>query len=140
MAGYHPPSTGWAVALSQTEQSGKDRQMNTVNQMVEEIRLELSQGVELEDIKDRSGEYVDSYLPVYNNRIVEEWQNMPSEYDNRGSAEFGHLGQEINIINLMSLDLYLYYSDLFTEAIQEVEDELELVSVEAIKEGANSEI
>jgi hypothetical protein len=110
--------------------------MSTVERMVEEIRTELAGGAELEDIKDRSGEFIDSWLPVYNNRIVEEWQGMPSEYDNRGSVEFGHLGQEINIINLMTLDLYLYYSDLFAEAVQEVEDELELVSVEAIKEGA----
>lgn len=109
--------------------------MNTVEKMVEEIRTELAGGAELEDIKDRSGEFIDSWLPIYNNRIIEEWQSMPSEYDNRGSAELG-TGQEINIINLMSLDLYLYYSDLFAEAVQEVEDELELVSVEAIKEGA----
>jgi hypothetical protein len=109
--------------------------MNTVERMVEEIRTELASGEELDDIRDRSGEFIDSYLPVYNNRIVEEWQSMPSEYDNRGSTELG-TGQEISIINLMTLDLYLYYSDLFAEAVQEVEDELELVSVEAIKEGA----
>lgn len=109
----------------------------TVERMVEEIRTELSQGVELEDIKDRSGEFVDSWLPVYNNRIIEEWTLMPNDYTNRGSVEFGHSGQEIDIINLMTLDLYLYYSDLFAEAVQEVEEELELVSVEAIKEGAN---
>lgn len=109
----------------------------TVERMVEEIRTELSQGVELEDIKDRSGEFVDSWLPVYNNRIIEEWTLMPNDYTNRGSVEFGHLGQEIDIINLMTLDLYLYYSDLFAEAVQEVEEELELVSVEAITEGAN---
>ncbi len=108
----------------------------TVERMVEEIRTELSQGVELEDIKDRSGEFVDSWLPVYNNRIVEEWVAMPNDYTDRGSAELG-TGQEISIINLMTLDLYLYYSDLFAEAVQEVEEELELVSVEAIKEGAN---
>lgn len=108
----------------------------TVEKMVEEIRTELSQGVELEDIKDRSGEFVDSWLPVYNNRIIEEWTLMPNDYTDRGSAELG-AGGEVNIINLMSLDLYLYYSDLFFEAVKEVEEELELVSVEAIKEGAN---
>jgi len=109
--------------------------MNTVEQMVEEIRTELASGEELDDIRDRSHEFIDSYLPVYYNGIIEEWKNMPSEYNDRGSAELGHL-EEVNIYNLMSLDLYLYYSDLFAEAVQEVEDELELVSVEAIKEGA----
>ena len=110
--------------------------MNIVERMAEEIRAEIANGEELEAIKDRSGEFIDSYLPIYNNQIVEEWQAMPSDYDNRGSAELG-LGQEINIINLMTLDLYLYYSDLFYEAVKEVEEALELATTEAITEGAN---
>ncbi len=96
----------------------------TVERMVEEIRSELSRGEELEDIKDRSGEFIDSWLPVYNNRIIEEWTLMPNDYTDRGSAELG-VGGEVNIINLMSLDLYLYYSDLFFEAVGEVEQALE---------------
>ena len=99
--------------------------MDTVARMVEEIKSELSREVELEELRDNSGEWIDGYLPVYNNRIIEEWQNMPSEYDNRGAVELGHLEQEINIVNLMSLDLYLYYSDLWNEALTQVEEELE---------------
>jgi len=57
--------------------------------MVEEIRTELANGEELEDIKDRSHEFIDSYLPVYYNGIIEEWKAMPSEYNDRGSAELG---------------------------------------------------
>ena len=98
--------------------------MNTVERMVEEIRAELSQGEDLDTIKDRSGEFIDSWLPVYNNRIIEEWTLMPNDYTDRGSAELG-VGQEISIINLMTLDLYLYYSDLFAEAVAEVEEALE---------------
>jgi hypothetical protein len=98
--------------------------MNVVKQMKEEILTALSNGEELDDIKDNSGEWIDGYLPVYNNRIVEEWQEMPSEYDNRGHAELG-MGGEIDIINLMSLDLYLYYTDLFNEAVTEIEEEQE---------------
>ena len=110
--------------------------MNVVERMVEEIRAEIANGEELEDIKDRSHEFIDSYLPVYYNGIIEEWKAMPSEYNDKGSAELGY-GEEINIYNLMSLDLYLYYSDLFNEAVEEVEESLELATVEAIKEGAN---
>ncbi len=98
--------------------------MNTVERMVEEIRLELSQGEDLDTIKDRSGEFIDSWLPIYNNQIIQEWTLMPNDYTDRGSAELG-VGGEINIINLMSLDLYLYYSDLFAEAVAEVEEALE---------------
>jgi hypothetical protein len=49
---------------------------------------------------------------------------MPSEYNDRGHAELGQ-GGEINIYNLMSLDLYLYYTDIFNEALAELEEELE---------------
>lgn len=101
--------------------------MNTVQQMAQEIRTELESGATLDDIKDRSGEFVDGYLPVYNNEIIKEWQEMPSEYDNRGWAELGG-GDEVNIINLMTLDLYLYYTDLFNEAVEEVEESLEEVA------------
>jgi hypothetical protein len=97
--------------------------------MIEEIKREIANGAELEELRDNSGEWVDGYLPVYNNRIVEEWQSMPSEYDNRGYAELGG-GGEVNIINLMTLDLYLYYSDLWNEALSDVESELEGASDE----------
>ena len=99
--------------------------MSTLNNMIEEIKREIANGAELEELRDNSGEWVDGYLPIYNNRIVEEWQSMPSDYDNRGAVELGHLEQEINIINLMTLDLYLYYSDLWNEALNDVESELE---------------
>jgi hypothetical protein len=98
--------------------------MTIVEQMVQEIRTDLANGQELDDIRDRAGEYVDGYLPVYYNRIVEEWKEMPSEYNDRGSAELG--GQQgQSIYNLMSLDLYIYYSELFEEALTEVEESLE---------------
>ena len=95
-----------------------------VKQMKEEIQSDLLRGEDLEEIKDRSGEIVDGYLPVYNNRILEEWAQMPNDYDNRGALEFGYEG-EPDVIRLMSLDLYIYYTDLFFEAVGEVEQEIE---------------
>lgn len=91
--------------------------------MREEFAQEIAKGyITLEEIRDNSGEWIDGYLPIYNNKIIEEWQAMPGKYDNRGHAELG-LGQEIDIINLMTLDLYLYYSDIFYEAVAELEQE-----------------
>jgi len=98
--------------------------MNTVQQMAEEIRAELAQGEELDAIKDRSNEIIDSHLPIYNNEIIKEWQEMPSAYDDRGGQELGTDGS-IGIVGLMSLDLYLYYTDLFNEALEEVEESME---------------
>ena len=91
--------------------------------MKEEFKTEIEKGyITLEEIQDNSGEWVDGYLPIYYNKIVEEWQAMPAEFNDRGYAE---LGGEVTIYNLMSLDLYLYYNDIFNEAIAELEEELE---------------
>jgi hypothetical protein len=100
--------------------------MNTVQRMAEEIRAELAAGEDLESVKDRSNEIIDSHLPIYNNEIIKEWQEMPGEYDDRGGQELGTDGT-IGIVGLMILDLYLYYSDLFNEAMEQVEDSLEEV-------------
>jgi hypothetical protein len=99
--------------------------MTTYDEITQEIKQEISNGETLEEIKDRSHELVDSYVPVYNNRVLEEWQTMPSDYDNRGALELGHNCQELNIINLMMSDLYLYYSDLVGQVINDLEQELE---------------
>lgn len=101
--------------------------MTTYDEIMNEMKQEIAQGTDIDDLKDRSYEYVDNYVPVYNNHIIQEWQDMPSDYDNRGSAEMGHLEQEINIINLMSLDLYLYYQDLVALVLDDLEQELESV-------------
>ena len=100
--------------------------MNTVERMIEEIKQELSDGdTTIEEIEEREGEFVDSYLPIYNNEVIKEWQEMPNEYDNEGAAQLG-APIESNIVQLMTLDLYLYYGALFREAIEEVRDNEEV--------------
>jgi hypothetical protein len=99
--------------------------MTTYDEIMQEIKQEIEQGQSLDEIKDRSHELVDNYVPVYNNRVVEEWQSMPSDYDNRGAQELGHNCEELNIINLMQGDLYFYYSDLVALVIGDLEQELE---------------
>lgn len=95
-------------------------------QMKDEFKTEIEKEyITLEEIQDNSGEWIDGYLPVYYNKIVEEWQAMPSEYNDRGHAELG-MGQDVTIYNLMSLDLYLYYTDIFNEAVAELEEEMEM--------------
>ena len=96
---------------------------STLDYMKEEITTALSYST-LEEIEDRSGELIDSYVPVYNNKIIEEWQAMPSDYDNRGALELGYEG-DLDIVRLMMLDLYLYYSDIFSEAMEEIKQEQE---------------
>ena len=102
--------------------------MTTYEEIMQEIKQELTNGEELSDIKERSYELVDNYVPIYNNRVLEEWQSMPSDYDNRGAQELGHNCEELNIINLMMSDLYLYYQDLVATVIDDLEQELESVA------------
>ena len=108
--------------------------MTTLNDIKEELTTELSNGEELNQIEDRAGEWIDGHFPVYNSEIIKEWQDMPSEYDDRGAEELGHMG-ETTIIGLMSLDLYLYYSDLFSQAVAELREELEIADGYAVHIG-----
>jgi hypothetical protein len=102
--------------------------MTTYNEIMEEFKQEIEQGIELDDIRDRSYEYVDNYVPVYNNRVIEEWQNMDSEYDNRGAAELGYDVEHLDIIKLMQADLYLYYQDLVSLVLNDLAEEIEEAS------------
>jgi hypothetical protein len=98
--------------------------VSTLDEIVKEIKQELDRGVDIDSIRDNSGEWIENYIPIYNNHIIAEWQEMPSEYDNRGSTELG-IPSDISIIALMQLDLYLYYSNLFFVALDSVEKSLE---------------
>jgi hypothetical protein len=98
--------------------------MTTYNEIMEEFKQEIAQGIELDDIRDRSYEYIDNYVPVYNNRVIEEWQNMDSEFDNRGAAELGYDVEHLDIIKLMQADLYLYYQDLVSLVLNDLAEEI----------------
>ena len=113
--------------------------LNTTQEnMKEEIREEIGRGVRLDYIRNTAGEWIDGWVPVYNNQIIEEWQKMPSEYDNRGAAELGSQ-QGHDIVNLMSLDLYLYYSDLFNAVLDEIEED-HAVYEQELEEEQNSAV
>lgn len=101
--------------------------MNVYKYIYEDLKQTITNGEDMESIRDNSHEWIDGYLPVYNNRIIEEWQDMPGEYDNRGAEELGIPG-DISIISLMQLDLYLYYSDTFFQVLTDIAEELESVA------------
>jgi hypothetical protein len=101
--------------------------MNTYKYIYEDLKQTITNGEDMESIRNNSGEWIDGYLPVYNNNIIEEWKDMPGEYDNRGAAELGIPG-DISIISLMQLDLYLYYSDVFFQVLTDIAEELESVA------------
>jgi len=94
-----------------SEQNGgktmlQDWQQEEIRETIGEYANEQRTGY----LSDSLNELVDSYLPVYYGEIIKEWQEMPSEYDNRGAEELG-ASDGAGIQDLMQLDLYLYYSD-----------------------------
>jgi len=98
--------------------------MTTYDEIMAEFKQEL-ESADIDSLRDRAYEYVDNYIPVYNNRVIEEWQNMPGDYDNRGAAELGHNCEELSIVSLMQADLYLYYQDLVALVLDDLEEQLE---------------
>ena len=101
--------------------------MNAYKYIYEDLKQTITNGEDMESIRDNSGEWIDGYLPVYNNRIIEEWKDMPGEYDDRGSAEYGYEDSP-NIVRLMILDLHVYYTDVFFQVLTDIAEELESVA------------
>ena len=89
--------------------------------MKDEFTSEIAKGyITLDEIRQNSPERIAGYLPTYNHDISKQWSEMPNDYTDRGAQELGSDGS-IGIIGLMSLDLYLYYTDLFNEVMAEME-------------------
>jgi len=68
--------------------------------------------------EDGLHELADSFVPVYYNEIIAEWQAMPSEFDNAWQ-ELGASAKN-TITQLMSIDLYMYYLSLCQRAFSEI--------------------
>lgn len=66
----------------------------------------------------------ESAVPVYNNDIIKDWQEMPSEYDNKWQ-EFYEPNGDTTIVYLMTLDLYEYYRDTYQWIYLRIVDEKE---------------
>lgn len=65
-------------------------------------------------------EFADSAVPVYNNEIIQEWQEMPSEFDD--SAQDFDIDPDATIMTRMSLDLFNFYRHQYQKAYNELAD------------------
>jgi hypothetical protein len=95
--------------------------LSTAQDIIELIKNDYEDKT-LSELQDLDGEIIDNLLPIYYSEIIKEWQEMPSQYDGQGVAEFG-LPAEPTVYNLMTGDLYAYYSATFYEALTELEDD-----------------
>jgi hypothetical protein len=96
----------------------------------EEIKKELLDNIEqLKDnphAEDLVAEFADSWVPIYNNHIIEQWVALPMEESDQWK-EYGYDTQrnEGGIISLMQVDLVFYYLKLGREAWEEIKTQLE---------------
>lgn len=99
----------------------------------EEIKKELADNWERFEGLDEFGagdiitEYADSFIPVYNNEIIKDWAEMPSEFDDSWQEELGcdWNASDRGIVALMAFDLFGYYREQTINAWNELLTEKE---------------
>ena len=67
---------------------------------------------------DLLDEFADSAVPVYSNEVIQDWQEMPSEFDD--SAQEFDIDPDATIVQRMSLDLFNYYRHQYQKAYNEL--------------------
>lgn len=92
--------------------------LSTYADVLAEVTSELEQLTASEYPEDLLREFADSLVPVYYSDIMDEWRELPLEDSDRWQ-ELGADGKA-TIFSLMSIDLFLYYEDLFTRAYTEL--------------------
>ena len=95
----------------------------TFNEIKKEISDNFDEISEAPYIEDALDQWADGFVPVYNNEIIQEWQEMPSEFDDSWK-DYGFAPDD-GIIRLMMIDLYRYYLDQTTRAYNEIKAEKE---------------
>ena len=68
-------------------------------------------------------ELADSGIPIYTKDIIEEWRELPSDYQDAWQ-EYGAT-QSDTIVRLMTLSLYRYYQDKYSQLYSEIKTEKE---------------
>ncbi len=70
-------------------------------------------------------EMADSLTPVYNSEIIREWTNLSGDDSDRWH-EFGYsLTEMVSIVDLMRIDLAIYYDGQVSLAYSEIYEEKE---------------
>lgn len=94
----------------------------------EEIKKDLTDNWEEfteQNADDKIIEYADGYCPIYNNEVIKEWAEMPSEFNDSWKDQIGNDILDRGILSLMSIDLFSYYLETTTQAYDEIKAEKE---------------
>lgn len=74
---------------------------------------------------ERLIEIADSLVPVYYGEIIEQWREMPNEFDNSWKEIWLPDLASVTITSLMQTDLYNYYTDLVVKVYDQIRAEKE---------------
>ena len=98
----------------------KENQMAlyTLEEIRQEIQADKNHLLADNYPQDRASEYADSAVPVYYHQIIDEWNDLETDDQNRFSEITTELPDRIE--DLMKTDLYLYYYNAYTMAINEL--------------------
>jgi hypothetical protein len=105
-----------------TNKGGVPSELPTVAQAKKRILDDVPNILESKYPDDELTELVDSDLPIYNSEIVYQWSKLPSEFENE---LIGNVDKGTTIYNLMSFDLYDFYKDVYSKALEEIKEEKE---------------
>ena len=68
-------------------------------------------------------EMADGFVPVYNSDIIREWVNLSSDDSDRWH-EYGYaLSEMVSIVDLMKIDLAIYYQEQVEIAYHDILEE-----------------
>lgn len=86
---------------------------------VTDYKDELLDAIVAGDVDDTISDLVDSALPVYTADLVEVWLRVPTGI---GEELYSHM----EVDHLMTCDVYVYYSNLLRDYVEELTEDYEL--------------
>ena len=90
--------------------------MYTVEEITKEVQENKAYILARKYPEDMAHEYADSQVPIYYSEIIREWTDLPEEFSNKYHELSDSLPDRIE--DLMRTDLYLYYWNHYSSAIE----------------------
>ncbi len=97
--------------------------LTTYDQIYKQVEDEKEQLLASTYPDDLLSEWADSEVPVYNHEIIAEWTAL--DWDCRDQWKEMGADNNTSIVDLMKIDIYLFYRECYTLAWIKLQEELE---------------
>jgi len=97
--------------------------LTTYDQIYTQVSDEKEQLLESTYPDDLLSEWADSEVPVYNHEIIAEWTDL--DWDCRDQWQEMGADSNTSIVDLMKIDIYLFYRECYTLAWIKLQEEIE---------------